>query len=259
MAFRPLAVVTGASTGIGFELARLCAEDGHDLVICADEAEIAQAAEQLKAHGGWVQPVQADLATTEGVDALVAALGNRPVDALLANAGTGLGGAFLDQDIATARHVIDTNITGTIDLIQRVGRAMRERNQGRILINGSIAAFIPGSFNAVYNGTKAFIDSFSWALRNELKDTEVTVTCLMPGATDTPFFARAGMEDTPVGKDEHKADPAKVARDGYKAMKDGDDGVVSGFMNKLQATFAGVIPDSVLAQMHRKMAEPERA
>ena len=94
------------------------------------------------------------------------------------------------------RHVIDTNITGTIYLIQKVGRDMQARGQGRILITGSIAGFMPGSFQAVYNGTKAFIDSFSFALRNELKDSGVTVTCLMPGETDTEFFERADMMDT---------------------------------------------------------------
>lgn len=259
MAFRPLAVVTGASTGIGYELAKLCAADGYDLIVAADEAKIDGAAEEFRKIGVWVQPVQADLGTREGVEALIAAIGDRPVDALLANAGRGLGGAFLDQDWDEAKAVIDVNVTGTVALIQRVGRDMRARNKGKILIVGSIAGFIPGSFHAVYNGTKAFLDSFSWAIRNELKDSDVTVTCLMPGPTDTEFFARADMLDTPVGQDDDKADPAKVARDGYKAMKDGDDGVVSGFMNKVQATFAGIIPDGVLADMHRKMAEPEKA
>lgn len=258
MAFRPLAIVTGASTGIGLELAKCCAEDGYDLLICADEPEIEAAAEQLKSHGGWVQAVQADLGTQEGVDKLVATIGAKPVEALLANAGRGLGDSFLDQDFEKAKDVVDVNVTGTISLIHQIGRQMRERNQGKILITGSIAGHIPGSFAAVYNGTKAFLDSFSWALRNELKDTKVTVTCLMPGATETEFFERADMMDTPVGKDDSKADPAKVAKDGYEAMKKGEAGVVSGFMNKLQVMFAGVIPESVLAQMHRRMAEPGR-
>ncbi|HEY0367080.1 MAG TPA: SDR family NAD(P)-dependent oxidoreductase, partial [Pyrinomonadaceae bacterium] len=178
-----LAIVTGASTGIGYELAKCCAADGFDLLIAADEPEIHQAAEDFEKLGVQVKAIEADLATTEGVDALYAAANGRPVDALLANAGRGLGGAFLDQDFEDVRHVVDTNITGTIYLAQKVGNDMRTRGEGRILFTGSIAGFSPGSFNAAYNATKAFIDSFSFALRNELKDTGVTVTCLMPGAT----------------------------------------------------------------------------
>src|SRR5258708_2575453 len=179
-----LAIVTGASTGIGYELARCCAEDGFALLIAADEPEIHQAAEDFKKLGVQVEAIEADLATTEGVDTLYAAANGRAVDALLANAGVGLGGAFLDQDFDVVRHVIDTNITGTIYLAQRVGNDMRSRGQGRILFTGSIAGFTPGSFNATYNGTKAFVDSFSFALRNELKDTGVTVPCLMPVSTE---------------------------------------------------------------------------
>jgi len=156
------------------------------------------------------------------------------------------------------RHFIDTNITGTIYLIQKVLPAMCQRGEGRILITGSIAGFMPGSFTAVYNGTKAFIDSFSFALRNELKDTGVTVTCLMPGATETDFFARAGMLDTKVGTDE-KDDRADVARVGFDAMMRGDGDVVSGWKNKIQAGLANITPASVLAEQHRRMAEPGSA
>src|SRR6201985_2742931 len=199
---RPFAIVTGSSTGIGLELAKRCAKEGYDLLIAADEPEIEQAAASLRAGGTEVQSLQVDLATTEGVDKLHAAAKGRPVEALLANAGRGLGHAFLDQDFGKARRVVDTNITGTIYLIHKVGNDMRRRNSGRILITGSIAGFMPGSFQAVYNGTKAFLNSFSFALREELKDTEVTVTCLMPGATETEFFKRADMMDTDVGTTE---------------------------------------------------------
>jgi short-subunit dehydrogenase len=253
----PFAIITGASSGIGLELAKCCAEDGYDLLIAADEPAIEAVAAQLRGAGINVQAVQADLATTEGVDQLLQAAGGRTVDALLANAGRGLGNGFLDQDFAAARRVVDTNITGTIYLIQRVGRAMRQRGEGRILITGSIAGFMPGSFQAVYNGTKAFLDSFSFALRDELKDSGVTVTCLMPGPTETRFFERAEMMDTPVGKQE-KDDPAMVARVGYDAMLKGDGDVVSGLKNKLQSALATVTPSSVLASMHRKMAEPDK-
>ena len=222
-----LAVVTGASSGIGLELAKLCAADGCDLVIAADRGDLEGVARSLRQNGTRVDALQVDLATQAGVDQLVAAIGERDVEALLANAGHGLGHAFLDQSFADARHVIDTNITGTLDLIQRVGRRMRERRRGRILITGSIAGFMPGSFQAVYNGTKAFIDSFSYALRNELKDSGVSVTCLMPGPTDTHFFERADLLDTQVGTDDGaKSAPAEVARDGYDAMCRGDSHVI---------------------------------
>lgn len=252
---RPLAIVTGASSGIGYELAKLCAANGYDLIVAADEPEIKEAAQAFRALGVTVEAVEADLATLEGVDSLYEAAKGRPVEALLANAGHGLGKGFLDQNFDEARHVIDTNITGTIYLLQKVGREMRARGQGRILITGSIAGFMPGTYQAVYNGTKAFIDSFSFALRAELKDTGVTVTCLMPGATETEFFERADMLDTKVGQQE-KDDPAKVAKDGFDAMMNGEGDVVSGWKNKLQTTLAAVTPSGVLAEQHRRMAEP---
>jgi short-subunit dehydrogenase len=255
---RPLAVVTGASSGIGRELAACCARNGFDLVVAADQPEIEAAAAALRELGAAVDAVEADLATREGVDKLEAAIGGRPVDALLANAGHGLGHAFLDQDFDAVRHVLDTNITGTIDLVHRLALGMRERGRGRILFTGSIAGFMPGTFQAVYNGSKAFIDSFSFALRNELKDSGVTVSVLMPGATDTAFFERADMLDTAVGAGK-KDDPADVAKVGFDAMMKGEADVVSGWKNKLQATVAHVTPATVLAEMHRKQAEPGSA
>ena len=260
MAERPLAVVTGASTGIGFELAKVCAGNGYDLVVCADEARIEPAAAEIRQLGAEVVAVQADLATLEGNDKLydaAKALG-RPVEVLCANAGRGLGRGFLDQDFDDIRGVIDTNITGTVYLLQRIGRDMRARNAGRILITGSIAGFIPGSFQAVYNGSKAFLDSFSFALRNELQETEVTVTCLMPGVTDTEFFQRADMMDTSVGTAE-KDDPAMVAKTGFDAMMRGDGDIVSGWKNKLQTMAAALTPSGMLAEQHRKMAQPGTA
>ncbi|MDB6041890.1 MAG: oxidoreductase [Gammaproteobacteria bacterium] len=257
VATRPLALVTGASSGIGLELARECARNGFDLVIGADRP-LAAAAAELEALGASVRPVEADLATADGVAQLYGSLAGRPVDALLANAGHGLGKGFLDQDFMEITHVIDTNITGTLALVHQVGRDMRARGAGRILITGSIAGFMPGTFQAVYNGTKAFIDSFSWALRNELKDTGVTVTCLMPGATETEFFKRADMMDTKLGTDE-KQDAAEVARVGFKAMMDGEGDVVAGLKNKIQSAIASVTPSAVLAEQHRKKAQPGTA
>lgn len=257
-ATRPFAIVTGASTGIGLELARRCAKEGYDLLIAADEPAIEQAATSLRGAGAAVEAVQADLATTEGVEKLYAAVRGRAVDALLANAGRGLGHAFLDQEFDKVRRVIDTNITGTVYLIHKIGNDMRRRNSGKILITGSIAGFMPGSFQAVYNGTKAFLNSFSFALREELKGTNVTVTCLMPGATETEFFRRAGMMDTKVGTEE-KDDAAEVANNGFDAMMKGEGEIVSGLKNKVQTTVANVMPAGVLAGQHRKMAEPGTA
>jgi len=252
-----LAIVTGASTGIGFELATLAAKDGYDLIVVADEALIDAAADDFKQFGTQVQSVQADLSTIDGVDTLLAAAGGRTIEVLVANAGIGTGGPFLEQVVASWRHSIDTNVTGTVYLLQKVLKDMVARGQGKVLVTGSIAGYIPGSFNAVYNATKAFVDNFTEALRNELKDVEgVTLTTLMPGATDTEFFARADMLDTSVGQDDKKADPAKVAKDGWDALMAGKGHVVSGLMNKLQVAGSGIMPQSVLAEMHRGMAEP---
>jgi uncharacterized protein len=252
-----LAVITGASSGIGFELAKIAAQEGYDLIVAADEPQISDAADELRAFGVNVESVMMDLATREGVTALVESIqGHRSrIELLMANAGAGLGHGFLDQDLDRIRHIINTNVTGTMELIHAVGNLMRSQRSGRILITGSIAGFMPGTFQAVYNGTKAFLNSFSFALRNELKDSGVTVTCLMPGATDTKFFERAGMLDTNVGQSK-KDDPADVARIGFDAMMDREGDVVSGFKNKVMAAVANVTPAEMLAQQHRKMAEP---
>jgi short-subunit dehydrogenase len=257
-AAKPLAIVTGGSSGIGYELARECVENGFDVIIAAD-TPLGEASRDLESRGGRVESIEVDLAIRDGVEQLIQALAGREPAVLIANAGHGLGKGFLDQDFDDISHVVDTNITGTLYLIHKVGRGMRARGAGRILITGSIAGFMPGTFQAVYNGTKAFIDSFSWALRNELKDTGVTVTCLMPGVTDTEFFERADLMDTKVGTQENKADPAEVARIGFKAMMDGEGDVVAGLKNKLQTAMATVTPSSVLAEQHRKMAEPGSA
>lgn len=255
-----LAIITGASTGIGFELATLAAKDGYDLIVVANEPLIQSAAADFKQFGTQVQSVEVDLSTIDGVDELLAAADGRQIDLLAANAGIGTGGAFLDQNIANWRHSIDTNITGTVHLLQNVLKDMVARDSGKVLVTGSIAGYIPGSFNAVYNATKAFIDNFTEALRDELKDAAgVTLTTLMPGATDTEFFARADMLDTQVGQDDSKADPAKVAKDGWDALMAGKGHIVSGWSNKLQVAAAGVVPQSVLAGQHRKMAEPRSA
>lgn len=254
-----LAVITGASTGIGYELAKIVAGDGYDLIVVANETLIDAAAQDFQTLGTQVEAVEAELSTIDGVDRLLDAVGGRRIDVLVANAGVGTGGAFLDQDVATWRHSIDTNVTGTVYLIQCVLKDMVARNDGKMLVTGSIAGYIPGAFNAVYNATKAFVDNLTEALRNEIKESDgVTLTTLMPGATETPFFERAGMLDTKVGQAE-KADAATVARDGWDALNDGKGHIVSGLSNKLQVAAAGVVPQSVLAEQHRDMAEPGSA
>jgi short-subunit dehydrogenase len=189
---------------------------------------------------------------------LIESIGERDVEALLANAGHGLGRAFhgsgLCGDPPRDRH----QCHGTLDLIHQVVGRMRARGRGRVLITGSIAGVIPGSFHAVYNASKAFIDSFAQALRNELKETDVTVTCLMPGVTDTAFFERAGLMDTKVGQGE-KDDPADVAKIGFDAMQKGESQVIAGLKNKLQVAAAHVVPAEMMAEQHRKQTEPGSA
>jgi len=250
------AIITGASTGIGFELATLAAQNGYDILVVANEPLIDAAAADFKQFGTQVESVEADLSSIEGVDRLLEAAQGRTIDLLFANAGTGTGGAFLDLDVASWRRCIDTNVTGTLYLVQRVLKDMVARDDGKILVTGSIAGYVPGTFNAVYNASKAFVDNFTEALRNEIQEsTGVTLTTLMPGATDTEFFARSGMEDTMVGQAK-KDDPAKVAKDGWDALMAGTGHIVSGVHNKLMVAAMGVVPQSILADQHRKMAEP---
>jgi short-subunit dehydrogenase len=256
---RSFAVVTGASSGIGLELAKQFAEHGFDLLIVADSAKIREAASALKSYNVAVSEAQIDLAKPAGVDELYRVIrdAGRPVDAIALNAGVGAGGDFVRETSLDADfNVIDLNIKSTVHLAKLILKDMVRRGQGRVLFTSSIAATMPGTFNAVYNASKAFIQSFAQAVRSELKETGVTITALMPGATETNFFHRAGMDDTKVAKSE-KDDPADVAKTGFEALMAGEDHVVAGsFKNKVQATMAHVLPDSVTADLHRKQAEP---
>jgi short-subunit dehydrogenase len=259
---KPLAVVTGASSGIGYELARIFGEEGYDLLIAAEDGELTQAQEQLKATGATVEAHRVDLAKEEGVVELYSQITNagRPVEALALNAGIGAGGAFATEtELADELQLIDLNVRSTVHLCKLVLSDMVERDAGKVLFTSSIASTMPGAFQAVYNASKSFVQSFALAIRNELKDTEVTITSLMPGPTDTEFFERADMEDTAVGSEE-KDDPAEVARQGFDALMAGKEKVVGGsFKNKLQTVAGKVIPDSKKAEMHRQMAEPGSA
>jgi len=254
MSSRKLAIVTGASSGIGLELARLAAKDGFDLVVAADTPFV-EAGPALRELGANVEEVEADLATKQGVDQLIDKVGNRPVDVLVANAGHGLGHGFLDQNPDEWMHIINTNVTGTLMLIQPIVRRMVERGEGKVLITGSVAGHLGGAFQAVYNGSKAFIDSFAAALNEELKDSGVTVTCLKPGATETAFFHRAELDDTKVGQAK-KDDPADVAEAGWEAMKKGEAAVIYGIKNKMQVAAAGMMTDATTAKLHRARVEP---
>jgi uncharacterized protein len=254
MSSRKLAIVTGASSGIGLEIAKLAAHDGYDLIVAADTPFV-EAGPALKEFGVNVNQIEADLASQQGLDQLLTQIGDRPVDVLVANAGHGLGHGFLDQDPKEWMHVLNTNITGTLLLIQPIARRMVERGEGKVLITGSIAGHMAGSFQAVYNGSKAFIDSFAAALNEELRDSGVTVTCLKPGATETEFFHRAELDDTKVGQAK-KDEPADVAKAGWEAMKNGEPAVIYGLKNKMQVAAAGMMTDATTAKLHRAQAEP---
>jgi uncharacterized protein len=265
---KPLAVVTGASSGIGYHLAREFATNDYDLLITAEDGELERAATELRAEGASVEALRVDLATDGGVDELYARIKatGRPVAAIALNAGIGAGGAFAgphpDADRTSLEDelkLVDLNVRSTVHLAKHVVTDMVANGEGRVLFTSSIAATMPGSFQAVYNASKSFVQSFALALRNELKDTNVTVTSLMPGPTDTEFFERADMLDTQVGSGE-KDDPADVARDGFEALMAGKERVVShSAKTKAQGRGSRFLPDSAKAEMHRKMAEPGSA
>jgi uncharacterized protein len=258
---RPLALVTGASSGIGLELARQFAEHDFDLLVVAEDSGITDAAETLRSSGCTVESVQVDLATHEGVEQLyqrIRGLG-RPVEAAAINAGIGVGGPFIDNDLEQELKLIHLNVTSVVHLSKYLLRDMVSRGQGRVLYTSSIAGDMPAPFMAVYGASKAFDLSFAEALRNELKDTGVSITVLQPGPTDTNFFARAGMEDTKVATSK-KDDPAEVAKEGFEALMAGKDHVVAGSMkNRLQDAAAQILPEPAKAAMHRKETEPGSA
>ena len=256
-----LALITGASSGIGYELARVFAQDGFDLIIAAEDRGIVEMKQVFENLGAAVTAVQADLATREGVEKLwqeVQRCG-RTLDAAALNAGIGVGGRFQETDLEKELKLVDLNCRSVVHLAKRVVQAMVAQGSGRILITSSIASTMPGPFEAVYAASKAFDQSFAQALRHELKDTGVTVTSLMPGPTETNFFERADLMDTKVGAAE-KDDAGQVARQGFEALMAGKDHVVAGALkNKLQAAAAKVIPETVKAAIHRSKAEPGSA
>ena len=255
------AVVTGASSGIGLELARLFARSGHDLMVAADDDGITAAADSLRGEGAKVDAVQVDLATREGMEELCRRIdaSGRPVDALALNAGVGLGGAFLDNALEDELRLIQLNVVSVVHVAKHVLTRMAARNEGRVLFTSSIAAESPHPFLAVYAASKSFVQSFAEAIRNELKDTNIVITALQPGATETNFFARADMEDTAVAQAD-KMDPADVARAGFDALMKGKDHVISASkMERAQVIMGHVTPQTVQAEQARKQTEPESA
>jgi short-subunit dehydrogenase len=251
-------MVTGASSGIGFELARQFAQHGYDVLAVAEDEGIDRAAAELSNNGATVTALRADLATYDGCEQVYRAVidTGRRLDALALNAGRGIGGDFVrETDMIDELNVIDVNVTSTVHLAKRLLPEMLAHG-GHVLFTSSIASMMPGTYQAVYNASKSFVQSFAQALRAELTDTSISVTALMPGPTDTNFFHRAEMDDTKVGADA-KDDPALVAKQGFEAMMKDKEKVVAGSgKTKIQAMASKVLPDSSKAEMHRRMAEP---
>lgn len=255
----PLAIVTGASSGIGYELASQFAQHGFDLLIVSSTAAIEDAAEDLRMLDAQVESFRADLATPEGVEAFYRCVleTGRPVAAIAINAGVGVGGEFYDTDLKEELNLIQLNIASSVHLAKRIVQHMIQHGDGgRILFTSSIAATMPGPYEAVYAASKAFIQSFAEALHYELKDKNITVTALMPGATETNFFHRAGMSNTKVGV-QKKDSPAEVAKQGYKALMDGKETVMAGSLKtRLQNAANDLVPERLKAKMHADMTKP---
>ena len=258
---RRLALVTGASSGIGLELAKQFAEHGFDLIVAAEDVELDDATEELRGLGVAVAPVSADLTMREDVERLAAAVlgSGRPLDAAALNAGVGVGGPFVETDLDAELRIVELNCASTVHLAKRVVQHMVARGEGRILFTSSVASQAPQPFQAVYGASKAFVQSFALALREELKDTGVSVTALLPGPTETEFFERAGLEDTKLGAAD-KDDPALVARQGFEGMMKGEASVFGGSLtSKAMGRLSSLTPDSLAAKVTRPMAEPGSA
>jgi uncharacterized protein len=255
-----LALVTGASSGIGLSLARDLAKRGYDLIICSAGDRLRTTAQQLQVPEVEIVAVQADLASREGIERLweqVTALG-RKLDVACINAGVGVGGLFVETDLDAELHMVELNCAGTVHLAKHVVQHMTRQGEGKILFTASIAGEMVAPREAVYAATKAFVLSFAHSLRYELRDSEISVTALQPGPTDTDFFHRAGMDDTEVGsKGKSESQPDDVARQGIEALLAGDDHVYAASMKtKLEGKLANVVPGAMKGAMHEKMAKP---
>ena len=256
------ALVTGATNGIGYELAKLLAQDQYNLVIVAqNQAELEKtAAEFRQQYGIQVLPLAKDLFQREAPFQVYEEVRAQDiqVEVLVNNAGQGVYGEFVDTDIRRELDIIQLNIGAYVILTKCFLQDMVIRGEGKILNVSSIAGEVPGPLQAVYHGTKAFVPSFTEAIRHEVKDTNVTFTVLLPGATDTDFFQKADMEDAKIVQEGKLADPAGVAKDGYEALLAGKDKIVSGFKNKVQVAASHVLPDDVAAQQMYKQVKPSQ-
>jgi short-subunit dehydrogenase len=254
----PLALVTGASSGIGLSLARTFADEGYDVVVAAEDDAVHDAAAALDRDGVRVVPAQVDLATAEGVGRLcaqVAELAPR-LDVAALNAGVANGGLFVESDLEADLRLVDLNCRSTVHLAKRVLPPMVESGRGRLLVTSSIAAAAPGPYHATYAASKAFVHSFAEALRHELRDTGVTVTSLMPGPTDTEIFERGDLSGTRLD-DADKDDPDDVARSAYEALMAGKDAVITGGLgHRVQVAAGRLLPDRVAAAVAGRQAEP---
>jgi uncharacterized protein len=251
------ALITGGTSGIGKELAKLFAQDKYNLVIVArDQRELDSSANELEQFGINVTTIAKDLSKMDEVKALCNEI-DRPIDILVNNAGQGVYGLFQDNELSRELDIIHLNICATVILTKHFLKEMVARGEGRILNLGSVAGKLPGPWQAVYHATKAFVLSFTTAVREEVKDTGVTLTALMPGVTDTDFFSKAGMNDSKAVQDKNAmADPADVAKAGYDALIAGEDRVIAGFKNKVQVDAANLMPDSTVAHMLYEQQKP---
>ena len=254
------ALITGGTSGIGYELAKLFAKDGYNLVIAArDENELENTSAELERDFGIdVVTFSKNLFDPENAFDLYneIILKGIQIDVLVNDAGQGHYGEFVDTDIHRELSIIQLNISSVVVLTKLFLQDMVKRGEGKILNLSSIASKIPGPFQSVYHGTKAFVQSFTEAIRNEVKDSGVIITALLPGATDTDFFNKADMEESKIVQEGKIADPAEVAKDGYDALMKGDDMVISGFKNKMQVAMGNVLPDSAVAEKVHKQQEP---
>jgi len=252
-------LVTGGTKGIGYELAKIFARNGHNLIIVArDDKELSTTSNELRSFGVDVVTIEKDLFIPESPFELYDEVKrmNLEVNILVNNAGQGQYGEFAETDIYRELDIIQLNIGSLVVLTKRFLQDMLIRNEGKILNLSSIASKAPGPLNSVYHGTKAFVQSFTEAVRNEVKDTGVSITALLPGATDTDFFSTAEMLDSKIVADGKLADPAIVAQDGYDALMRGDDMVVSGFKNKVSVAMSNVLPDKVVAENMHQQQKP---
>lgn len=257
---RKYALITGATSGIGYQLAKLFAKDGYNLVTVArNKNDLEKTAEEFtNKYGIEVIPISKDLFKKEAPFELYDEIKEKgiQIDVLVNNAGQGIYGEFVETDIQRELDIIQLNVAGVVVLTKQFLKEMVARNSGKILNVTSVAGKIPGPLQSVYHGTKAFAHSFTEAIRNEVKDTGVSITSLLPGATATDFFNKADMLDAKNIKDAKLADAAEVAKEGYDALMRGDDMVIPGFKNKVQVAMSNIIPDSMVAENVHKQQAP---